>query len=57
MFAEDNTILWLGRMIITFLLAARDTEVDEADEKQEEEKAAGDSCCNASNGRATQPLT
>lgn len=41
----------------TFVLVAVDTEVDKATQQEQEENAAGDSSCNASNGRATQPFT
>lgn len=39
----------------TFLLAV-DAEVDGTTQQEQEEEAAGDSSCNASNGRATQPV-
>lgn len=41
----------------TFVLVAVDTEADGATQQEQEEKAAGDSSCNAGNGRATQPFT
>lgn len=41
----------------TFVLVAVDAEADEATQQEQEEKAAGDSSCNASNGRATQPVS
>lgn len=40
----------------TFVLAV-EAEEDEATQQEQEEKAAGDSSCNAGDGRATQPVT